>query len=334
MKFPLPRPHSFLQTAVLSAVFGLALGSASYGETPNLSAMRKKVEENLAKAPIESHFDQNYAGNSNPKQAVDLFLPKVRKSTAPLPVICFIHGGGWMAGDRISSAGTTALATMSGEYAGVSIGYRLSQEAKWPAQIYDCKAAIRWIRAHAKEYNLDPDKIGVWGASAGGHLVSLLGTTNGVEELEGDVGPNLTQSSNVTCVVNFCGPSDFLLPLMTANGKPVLEDEAVIGLLGGNSEQKKELAKEASPVTYITSDDVPFLTAHGTKDKRVDFVHAVELDKKLQAAGVPSLLYTIKDGGHGFKSDELNKRIIAFFNKNLRGMPADLKSEELAAGKW
>jgi len=131
---------------------------------------------------VELKANLSYAGNDNPRQMVDLYLPKNRTTDKPLPVVLYIHGGGWSGGSR-AGGGMAAGYAASGNYAGVSVGYRLSAEVKWPARIHDCKAAIRWIRGHAKEYNLDPDRIGVTGTSAGGHLVSLLGLTESVKDL-------------------------------------------------------------------------------------------------------------------------------------------------------
>lgn len=131
----------------------------------DLASTRKRVEKWVAALPVVAHFDQPYAGTTNPKQMVDLYLPKERTDDKLLPVVVFIHGGGWTNGDRIGAAGRVLRFVRTGDYAGVTVGYRLSGEAKWPAQIYDCKAAIRWIRGNAGEFGLDPDHIGVWGRS-------------------------------------------------------------------------------------------------------------------------------------------------------------------------
>jgi acetyl esterase/lipase len=222
------------------------------------------------------------------------------------------------------------MSAAGGNYAAVSVGYRMSTEAKWPAQIYDCKAAIRWIRGHAKEYNLDADHIGVWGASAGGHLVTLLGTSGGVKELEGDIGEFKDLSTRVTCVVNYCGPQDFTMPLQFLNEKPVEHDPAVEGLFGGDIVTKRAEAVQASPVTYVTADDAPTLTAHGTKDLRVSFTHGERIDTALKKAGVESLFIPVTNGGHGFRSKELNKRIFQFLDVHLRGIKHEIASGPVA----
>ena len=277
---------------------------------------------------VELKADQAYAGNDNPWQAVDLFLPKHRTTEKPLPVIVYIHGGGWSGGNR-RGAGIAVAAAASGNYAGVSVGYRLSSEAKWPAQIHDCKAAIRWIRGHAKEYNLDPEHIGVTGISAGGHLVSLLGLTEGVKELEGNLGEFTSLSSKVTCVVNVCGPQDMASPLMQGDAAQK-DDPAVAGLLGGTLAEKAEEAKACSPLTYVHAGAPPFMTVHGTKDMRVNFNNATRLQEALTKAGSPTILVPVTDGGHGFNSPDANKRVQQFFDMHLRGIQSEISSEPAA----
>ena len=148
---------------------------------------------------IKELRDIPYAGTKNPRQMLDLIMPVKRVGKKPLPVIAFIHGGGWRNGNKSSGVNRVAGLLQTGRYVGVSIGYRLTGEAIWPAQIHDCKAAIRWLRGNAKKHGMDPGKIAVWGSSAGGHLVSMLGATGGVKELEGKLGKHLDQSSRNSC---------------------------------------------------------------------------------------------------------------------------------------
>src|SRR5882724_887911 len=148
--------------------------------------------------------DVEYARVGNRPLLLDLYLRDA--STEPAPVVVWIHGGGWSSGDKFP---TPAARLVAAGYSVASVEYRLTGEAKFPAQIYDCKAAIRWLRANARKYNIDSAHIGVWGHSSGGHLVSLLGTSGNVEELEGAEG-NLDQSSRVQAVVDFSGPTDLL----------------------------------------------------------------------------------------------------------------------------
>ncbi|MEJ6561055.1 MAG: alpha/beta hydrolase fold domain-containing protein [Akkermansiaceae bacterium] len=281
------------------------------------SQPRPQAHENIRVTP-----DLSYAANDNPRQMVDLYLPKKPTTDKALPVIVFIHGGAWRAGDKRSGLKRLAPFIASGDYAGVSVAYRLSNEAQWPAQIHDCKAAIRWVRASAKKYNLDPEKIAVWGTSAGGHLVAMLGTSGEVKELEGKIGPHLDQSSRVDAVVNFFGPAEMLTmgdhPSTMDHNAP---DSPESLLLGGPILENKEKARSASPITHITKDDPPILNVHGTADALVPYAQSVSFNQKLVEAGVSSNLITITDGGHGNfgkATDQVNRSVSDFLSKHLR----------------
>lgn len=279
---------------------------------------------------IDVKRDLAYAGTDNPRQKLDLFLPKKRATDKPLPAIVFIHGGGWKGGDKGAGAGNVSRFVASGEYAGVSVGYRLTNEAQWPAQINDCKAAIRWIRGNAKEYNLDPDKIAVWGSSAGGHLVSMLGTSGDVKELEGNLGAFTSQSSRVSCVVNYYGPEDFVtMVTQQSTMDRTTKDYPEALLIGARVQDAPDKAKAASPITYVSSDDPPFLTAHGTIDPLVPFDQAEELDAAMKKAGVSHLLIQMTNGGHGFRSEELDKRVKQFFDLHLRGVKSEISTQPI-----
>lgn len=295
---------------------------------------KDKVVEELEKRfgeKVEIRVDQPYAGNMNSYQMLDVFLPKMRADEKPLPVIVFIHGGGWSGGHRRGYAGPAATVASTGKYVCVSVGYRLSSEAHWPAQIFDCKAAIRWIRGHAKELNIDPERIGATGASAGGHLVTLLGLTGGVKELEGNLGEFTKQSSGVRCVINVCGPSDLTVPLMQGEAA-TKDDPAVSGLIGGSLKDKLDVAKAASPLTYVTSSAVPIMTIHGTNDLRVNFNNAEKLDAALKKVNAKSWLIPVTDAGHGIPmGPELISRTLKFWEMHLRGVPAEISTEPIPA---
>lgn len=309
----------------------LLLVVSDFGQ--DLAAQKQKVRDTAATNQIDLRLDQPYAGNENAKQMVDVYLPKKRNSEKPLPVIALIHGGGWVNGDRLGHAAQAIQLARTGDYAAVTVGYRLTKEAHWPAQVHDCKAAIRWIRAHAKELNLDADKIAAWGSSAGGHLSSLLGTSGDVKALEGDLGPNTSFSSRVQGVVNLCGPEDFTQALMfDKDGQPVWKDDAVSGLLGGNAQEKTAEATAASPVTYVSKDDPPFITLHGTKDQRVAFLHAVLIHEAIGKAGGMSALIPITDGGHSSVSHpEVKIRGQQFTDRVLRGIETTIDTSPLLA---
>lgn len=257
---------------------------------------------------------------------LDLVLPK-EKNEKPRPVIVFIHGGGWRNGDKAGGVGRVVPFVATGNYVGASVGYRLSGEATWPAQIHDCKAAIRWLKANAGKYQIDPQRIGVWGSSAGGHLVNMLGTSGDVKELEGECG-SPGQSSRVCCVVPFCGPANFLAPRRFEGGK---SPSAVELLLGGRLEEKQELAKQASPITHVSKDDPPFLIVHGTADNTVPFEQAEMFYEALRKAEVDVTLVKILGGGHGIGGDEVLQRVKAFFEKHLRGQDVKVSDEPIKA---
>jgi acetyl esterase/lipase len=253
--------------------------------------------------------DLEYVKGGHERQKLDLYLPE--KAEGKLPVIVWIHGGGWHQGskDRCPAVGFVTKG-----YAVASVGYRLSQHAKFPAQIEDCKAAIRWLRAHAAKYPLDPDRIGAWGASAGGHLVALLGTTGNDKTMEGKEG-NLEQSSKVQAVVDWFGPTDFLKVRGGGAESPVSQ------LLGGPISENKEKAALASPVTHVQKGDPPFLIMHGDMDPTVSVAQSEELAEALQKAGVDVTLKILKGAKHGgaeFSSAESRKLIADFFDKHLK----------------
>ena len=265
--------------------------------------------------------DCAYAGNDNPRQSLDLLLPRSVSTATPRPLVVFIHGGGWRNGDKQSGRSLVARYVATGKYLGATIGYRLSDEATWPAQIHDCKAAIRWLRAHAGQYGIDPERIGVMGTSAGGHLVAMLGVSGGVKELEGTIGEHLDQLSSVRCVVDMFGPTE-LLTMDDYPGKLVHNspDSPESRLVGGAIQNNKGISRNASPVTHVSRNDAPTLIVHGTEDPLVPFNQSERFFKVLQKARVEVDLIPITDGGHGgFQNRELEERVDAFFARHLLG---------------
>ena len=277
--------------------------------------------------------DIPYAGTKNPRQMLDLVLPQKPAGDKPLPVIVFIHGGAWRAGNKSSGLGRVAKYVAAGNYAGVSVGYRLTNEAIWPAQIHDCKAAIRWIRANAKKYNLDGDHIGVWGTSAGGHLVAMLGTSGDVKAMDGTLGPNAKFSSRVTCVVDCFGPTDFAQ--MDAHRPPGARmahdpaDSPESKLVGGPIQKNKDKVAAANPITYVSKGDPPFIIAHGTADPLVPFHQSELLDAAFRRAGIKQVFIHVIGGGHGFGGAEFEGRVTAFFDKHLRGKNVEVSSKAI-----
>ncbi|HEX8373398.1 MAG TPA: alpha/beta hydrolase [Chthoniobacterales bacterium] len=254
-----------------------------------------------------------YVSGGKARQQLDLYLPAATKGRHPL--IIWIHGGGWAQG---SKEHTPAAAIIAQGYAVASINYRLSQHATFPAQIQDCKAAVRWLRANAEKYQINPDRIGVWGTSAGAHLAALLGTTGETKEF--DVGENLDESSAVQCVVDWFGPADFLNWSGSDDRLLDSQDNAVGRLLGGTVSQRSELARKASPVYFVSGKSAPFLIMHGDGDSVVPVQQSRILHAALQKAGVESQLKVIDGAGHGggaFNSPENLMLMAAFFRKHL-----------------
>ena len=252
---------------------------------------------------IEAIKDLAYADNDNPRQTLDLYLPEARSAENPLPLLVFIHGGGWQNGSKDGAGRRLAPFLEEGHYAGASIGYRLTDEATWPSQIHDCKAALRWLRGNAEKYHLDPDRIAVWGTSAGGHLVAMLGVTYGVDGLEGDLGSHDGEGSAVQAVINIFGPSELHAmndykdyPSTMDHNAP---DSPESKLVGGPIQDNLETSKNASPISHISEDDAPTLIVHGTKDPLVPFPQSQNLDKLLDEVGVSSTLITVEGAGHG-----------------------------------
>ncbi len=272
------------------------------------------------KAPdnVDAHFDVEYAKPNDKPPLLDLFVPKDAKGK--LPLVVAIHGGGWIGGDKRY---TPLVPLTTKGYVVASINYRFSNEAIYPAQSHDCKAAIRWLRANAAEYHIDPDHVGVWGDSAGGHLVALLGTTNGNKKLEGEEG-NSKMSSGVQAVCDFYGPTDMLSINSQAGPDDQIHADApeslVSKLLGGPAPDHKENANAASPVTFVTKEAAPFLIMHGDKDPVVPLAQSEELRDALQKAGVEVELYVVKGSGHGFGGNhpEIPEKVNAFFDKHLK----------------
>jgi acetyl esterase/lipase len=226
--------------------------------------------------------DLEYANVEGESLRLDLYLPE--KSGTKPPLLVWIHGGGWTKGSKSGFNPIFIRLTTEG-YAAASIDYRLDGLVSHPKQIHDCKGAIRWLRANADKYGYDVTRIGAGGGSAGGHLVLLLGLSTGVEELEGDVGGNRGQSSQVHAIVDLFGPSD--LGLFAEKGER----------FGHN--KTRELLESASPVTYLTKDDPPLLILHGDKDGHVPLSQSEHIHKRYQEAGLESAFHIVEGAGHG-----------------------------------
>lgn len=261
------------------------------------------------------HKDIEFANVDGHSLKLDLYLPAEEKVG---PLVVWIHGGGWRGGSK-SKCGISWL-TDDG-FAVASISYRLTNKAIFPAQIHDCKAAIRWLRANASKYGYGVDRIGVSGSSAGGHLAALVGTSGDVKQLEGTVGGNLDQSSRADAVVDFYGATDFVLRSKTQPHRANQKGSVVYLLLGGGADQKVALAKQASAAFHVTKDDPPFLVFHGDKDKTVLLDQSERINEVYTKAGLPITLHVLKGSGHGgneFYSGERRGLIRSFLDKHLQ----------------
>lgn len=277
-------------------------------------------------ANVKKIANLEYAGTTDPRQALDVYLPKQPSVRGPLPVIAYIHGGGWSTGSKVLGSALLARMVDGGRYAGVSIGYRLSWQATWPAQIDDAKAAIRWIRAHASEYNFDPNRICLFGVSSGAHMAVKVGLTNGVAAAEGKLGPNLKQSSRVQCVIDELGPMD-LRNSGSGASNPIVQ------LLGGTSTEKPALARDASPILDVHAKAPPFLIIAGNKDPFVPYQQSVALDEALRKVGAPVLFQTVDGGGHGDFGKArpvVEQRMMLFLEHNFYDHSTEVPTDTLS----
>ncbi|WP_395093813.1 alpha/beta hydrolase fold domain-containing protein [Armatimonas sp.] len=273
----------------------------------------------LALAPVRAQegvvFEKGIEFTNPDNQHLLLDLARPEKGDGPFPAVLCIHGGGFRAGTRDGYDGLIKQLAARG-YVAITVDYRLAPKYPFPAAIHDVKAAVRWLRANAAKYHINPERIGVTGGSAGGHLALYLGVTGGVKELEGE-GGNPAQSSKVSCVVNFYGPSD----LTKSYGKSVDAAEVLPLFLGGNVEKERPKHITASPLYWVTPLAPPTLCVHGTKDNYVAYEQSIWMVDRLLAAGVDAELVTLQGAGHGFggeQAKQADSALFAFFDKYLK----------------
>ena len=269
---------------------------------------------------VKAERNISYVENGHRNQVLDLFLPE-QPSGQPLPLMIWIHGGAWMAGNQSSPP---VLYLVNKGFAVASVQHRFSSDALWPAQAYDCKAAIRFLRANAAKYHFDPNHFAVGGDSSGGHLAAFIGTSGGVAEMEGDLG-NTNVSSRVQAVVDWFGPTDFMLMAQQSGPRSMLHHDAPNSpesrLLGGPVQEKRDLARTANPITYIDRSDPPFLIMHGDNDQLVPLAQSAMLAKALKDAGVDVTMKTIPGASHEgpqFRNAESQQLIEGFLSAKLK----------------
>jgi acetyl esterase/lipase len=279
----------------------LLIGAASAQETQPAAPVLPDTRSVL------TYRDLSYVPNGHALQKLDLYVPK---SENPAPMIVWIHGGGWKGGSKEQCP---PLLWSGKGFAVASINYRLSQDASFPAQIKDCKAAIRWLRTQAKKYKIDPDHVVAWGGSAGGHLASLLGTAQDIPKWEEGCGLG---SSQVQAVIDWYGRAD----LTPVSSDPALAESPSASLLGGSGPEIGELAREASPLAHVSRDDPPFLIMHGDLDDVVPVQQSRTFAEALRKAGVKVSLVILKGAGHGgpdFLRSEQVSVIDSFLSRHL-----------------
>jgi acetyl esterase/lipase len=300
----------WLNCSLTTRLLTVVVVSAAAAEFTTLSAAEQ--------VPDGVTFEKGIEYSNPDNQHLQLNMARPTDGKGPFPAIVCIHGGGFRAGTR---EGFNRLCIQLAEqgYVAVTVTYRLAPKYQFPAAVHDVKAAVRWMRANAEKYNVDPNRIGTTGGSAGGHLAQFLGVTSGVKRFEGD-GGNASFSSSVNCVVNFYGPSDF-----TKSYDASVDAAEVLPLfLGGNLQEQRRRHIVSSPLYWVTPDAAPTLCVHGTKDSYVAHEQAVWIIDRLKASEVEAELMTIEGADHGFRGAsaevkaEIEKARILFFDKHLK----------------
>jgi acetyl esterase/lipase len=278
----------------------------------------------LDKSAIKMERNITYATINGERLQLDIAYPK---ADGKYPLVVFIHGGAWKFGDRselsrpiqdpeVASNGMSTIENLASRgFVGATISYRLAPKGKFHDMLSDCKTAVRFLKAKAKDYHADPDKVGAVGFSAGGHLVAMLGLAGKEAGFEGTLYPE--QSSKVNCVVDLFGPTDLTLYAESEG----LNKGFMRPLLGDQALQSRELHVKASPITYVKKDAPPFLIMHGTADFVVPIIHSERLVAKMKDVGAPVEFVPVKGKGHGWGGvtmKETSETAAAFLAKHLK----------------
>jgi acetyl esterase/lipase len=266
-----------------------------------------------AKIAVQNDIVYGKAGGTELK----LDLARPAEGDGPFPAVLVIHGGAWRQGNKADMRPALTEFARRG-YVAVSPQYRFCPKETFPAQVHDVKAAVRWLKAHAGDYKVDPARVGAMGFSAGGHLSLMLGLTGPDDGLEGESTTG-APDSKVRAVVNYFGPTDLAAADIPDVTVPLVRD-----FLGGSVKEKPETAAKASPLTYVSKDDPPVLTFQGTRDPLVPHSQALKLAEAMTAAGVPGRVEILVGAGHGWRGDELERTKVetfAFFDRHLKPAP-------------
>lgn len=299
-------------TAFSLACAAMILAGAAPLATAQLTAHSSEVESSAVAHSVRWTPDIAYGKGGE----VDLQLNLARPAApgeAPHPAIVIIHGGAWRAGHRRMHDELARELAKRG-YVAATVSYRFCPEHIFPAQVEDVKCAVRYLRAHAAEYDLDPERIGAIGFSAGAHLSMMLGTLDPADGLEGE-GGWADQNSKVQAVVSFFGPADFITDFPGESSRLVLE------FLGGTAEEVPDAYRRASPLAHVDSGDAPMLLFHGTRDNLVRWTQSTAMAEALTNAGVPGRVELLIGRGHGWMGPELIRTLeaaVAFFDEHLK----------------
>jgi len=277
----------------------------------------KRLIPSLEHLPPDARRFRKLEFTRTPQGPLFLDLYLLASALGRLPLMVWIHGGGWHTSPTARDDYLPGRMVGRG-YALASIDYRDSKTARFPAQVQDCKAAVRWLRAHAEQYGIDPERVGVWGISAGGHLAAFLGLSGGEKEFEGD-GGNAEFSSRVRAACDFCGPTDLfqLEAPETTNALAALRQMAE-DFVGGKLEDRRDVVAKVNPATHVDPGDPPLLILHGDADPLIALKQSELLYQALKDAGVEVTLGVAKGGSHLFVGPEIDRTVDAFFDRHLK----------------
>ena len=271
------------------------------------SSTKASPPEEASPTKVEIVFETNLQYGTGAGEKLTLNLARPRDGEGPFPGVVFIHGGAWQGGNKeLHDAQVKELAQRG--FVAATVGYRLAPKHVFPAQIEDCKCAVRWLRAHAADYKLDPERIGAVGLSAGAHLVMMLGSMDPADGLEGSGGSS-EQSSKVQAVVSFAGPTD-----LTADLPEV--DTDILNKFVGRSEkdaQRQKLLERASPLHYVNAGDAPMLLFQGTRDPLIPAEQAFAMATALTKAQVPGRVEILVGAEHGWGEPDLTRTMNAMY---------------------
>lgn len=292
--------HATLKTMTACVACGIlihALAAASSAQAPGSAPTHREVV-----------YDNDHAS-----QCLDVYLTK---SDKPTPAMIYIHGGGWRAGSKKNIPAWLRKFVVDGQLSVVSVEYRFTNIATHPAQVNDCLRAVQFVRQNAAKWNIDTNRLGVTGGSAGGHLSAYVALHDDAADAKSD-DPVQRLSSRVACAVSFAGPTDWTLLSTIDHRHPAYRQ--LIGYKPGTSaaDLSTKMIKDVSPISFVSQDDPPIMQVHGDKDATVPIEHAAKLHKKLEAAGVKSELVVIPGGNHGVAGAGNSKRATNFVKQHL-----------------